>query len=721
MKNFPLTIWATVMASAMTFIACKSKPEHGVIPPPKPTTVHTRPVEQPKTLAQLQTAASRYNSVLALPDFEQTPEAVKAAVENAMKVADASLDQLGNLRPEQANFNNTVRALDDIGYKAGLTVNRIYLQKETSTNAAVRAAGTEAVKVFSDWAVGLDYRENVYRVIKAFADTKPKLQGEDAKLLEEVMRDYRRAGLNLPKAERDEVERLRKELSAVSTDFDKNITDAKGTITFTKAELDGVPETFLNQKGIKTGDDEYTIMANVTFHIITVMDTCKVEETRRRLLFERENLAREQNLSLLNQILKLRQEIAQRLGYKNWADYQVEPKMAKDGKTALNFLEDLKRGLQPKFEAELAEYQKLKAKETGNPNAKINIWDWRYYSNELKKQRYNVDAEQLRVYFPYQRVLTGMFDIYQHIFSLNFTEVEPPYKWIEDLKLYAVTDSQTGEPMGLFYLDMFPREGKYNHFAQFGIIEGKLLPDGKYQRPTVALICNFPPASADRPSLLSHSEVQTLFHEFGHAMHSILTRAKHSRFAGTSVPRDFVEAPSQVLENWAWDKKVLDTFAARYDNPNEKIPEAILEKLEEAKLATEGTRYRRQIGFGLTDLVLHSGYKEGQDTVKIANQVTADAFLAPIEGTAYVAYFGHLTGYDAGYYGYAWADAISADMATVFENAPDGYFDKNAGMRLRKEIYEPGDSRDVNISIRKFLGRERSNQPFLKQLGIGEK
>ncbi len=733
MKKLPLYILLATLGSGAALVGCKtegdtdshshshsqSEPAPAKKTTPEPA-LSTTPVDKPKTFSQLQSVAAKYNSVLALPEFEQTPEAVTLAITNAIKRADARLDQLGKTRPEEATFKNTVGALDDISYEAGLTVNRIYLSKETSTNAAVRDAGTEAVKVFSDWAVGLDYREDVYRAIKAFAETKPKLEGEEAKLLTEVMRDYRRAGLDLPKEQRDEVERLRKELSGVTTDFDKNVTDAKKDLKFTKAQLAGVPETFLNSKGVKTGDDEYTIMANVTFHIITVMDNCKVAETRKQLSFERENLARDKNLPLLNKILSLRQTIALKLGYKNWADYQTEPKMAKTGKAALDFLNDLKVGLEPKFRAEIAEYQKLKAKETGDQNAKIEIWDWRYYSNELKKQQYNIDAELLRVYFPYDRTLQGMFNVYQTIFGLNFTEMDAPYKWIEDLKLYGVTDAKTGEPLGFFYLDMFPREGKYNHFAQFGIIEGKLLPDGKYQRPTVALICNFPPPAPGTPSLLSHSEVETLFHEFGHAMHSILTRAKFSRFAGTSVPRDFVEAPSQMLENWIWDKKVLDTFAARHDKPAEKIPEAILEKLEEAKLATEGTRYRRQLSFGLVDLTLHSGYKEGQDTVKIANDVTADAFFPPQEGTAFVAYFGHLTGYDAGYYGYAWADAIAADMATVFEQAPNGYFDKEVGMRLRKEIYEPGDSRDVNISIRKFLGRERSINPFLKQIGIGK-
>jgi thimet oligopeptidase len=269
---------------------------------------------------------------------------------------------------------------------------------------------------------------------------------------------------------------------------------------------------------------------------------------------------------------------------------------------------------------------------------------------------------------------------------------------------------------------MFPREGKYHHFAQFGIIEGKLLPDGKYQRPVCALICNFPTPTKDHPSLMSHDDVETIFHEFGHAMHTILTRARYSRFSGTSVPRDFVEAPSQMLENWAWDKSVLDTFAADYRDPSKKIPADILAKLKEARLATEGSFYRRQLSFGTMDLDLHTQIHAGnaQDVVPLSNQVLGDVFLPMPPDTAFVAYFGHIIGYGAGYYGYAWADAIAADMATVFEKSPDGYFDKQAGMRLRKQIYEVGDSRDVNISIEKFLGRQRSLEPFLKKIGINE-
>lgn len=673
---------------------------------------------QAESLREFKRRAARFNAVITLPQFELTTNEVRASVRQTLDVGNHALDRIAALKPRQVTFENTVRALDDISFQISQTDDRLSLLKETSTRASLREAATDALKQLEEWMVGLDYREDVYRAVKAYADTKPKLTGEDAKLLAETLRDYRRAGLNLPKAQRDEVERMRKEVTRLATDFESNINKAEKSLPFTQAELEGVPDDFLQQ--IKTGDDQYTVKVNVTVDYIRAMDNAKREETRRKLLVARDNLARAGNLALLERILPLRDDIARKLGYKTWADYETEVKMAKNAAAVIEFLDKLKAGLQPKFDAELAEFRQLKVKETGDPKAQIRIWDWRYFANELKKEKYTVDAEQLRVYFPYQNVLQGMFNLYQKIFGLKFERVEPPYKWVPDLQTYAVSDAETGEPLGLFYLDMFPREGKYHHFAQFRLIQGKLLASGKYQRPTVALICNFPAPAKDKPSLLSHSDVETLFHEFGHAMHSILTRAKYARFACTSVPGDFVEAPSQMLENWVWDKQVLDSFAADYRDPSKKIPGDILARLTEAKLATEGTRYRRQLSFAMMDMALHTQIHDAnaKEALPLSNKVLSQVFLPVAPDTAFIAYFGHLMGYDAGYYGYAWADAIAADMATVFKESPGGYFDPAAGRRLRAEIYEPGDSRDVNVSIEKFLGRQRSLEPFLKKLGI---
>jgi oligopeptidase A len=674
-----------------------------------------------KTVDDFSVAAAKANAVLSIPDWEQTPQAIESSMKNAIATANAALDKIGAQDLGKVTLKSTVVALDDLAYQAGLAANRAALIKETNTNPAMRTAAENAVKAYQEWAVGIDYREDVYKAIKAFADTNPKLTGEDEKLFKETLRDHRRAGLELPPDGRKEVEELRKELSKLGTDFDSNIVKASTPVMFSKADLDGLPESFIASPGVKTGDDVYTVMANVTWQFNTVEENAKSEATRKRLYVIHDTLAKDTNVPVLNQMLALRNKIALRLGYKSWDDYQTEIKMAKTGVNAEKYVNDLVAGIQPKFDSEVAELQKLKAADTNDPNARIMVWDWRYYSNQRNKQKYAVDKEALRAYFPFQKVLDGMFNIYQSIFGLKFEKIAAPYKWIEDLQLYLVTDSATGEPLGMFYLDMFPREGKFNHFAQFDIISGKLLPDGKYQRPTVALLCNFPPASADKPSLLTHQDVETLFHEFGHALHSIVTRAKYGRFAGTHVPGDFVEAPSQMLQNWVWDKKVLDTFVADYRDPSKKIPEDIVKKLNDAKLANAGVFYRRQFAFASLDLALHDPHPEGMpyDCLAISNPILEKVFLPIDPSTTFVSYFGHLNGYDAGYYGYAWADAIAADMATVFEKAKEGYLDKQAGMKLRHEIYEPGDSRDVNLSIEKFLGRKQSIQPFLKKIGIG--
>jgi len=684
--------------------------------------------ENLKSIDSYSDAVAKANARLTIPDWPQTPEAVEISAKEAIKKGNAALDAIGRLDRKKVTFQNTVVALDDLAYEANNVGNKATIIKQANTDPKMRAAAEKAVKAMNDWFVGIDYRKDVYKSIKAFAETNPQLTGEDKKLLDETMRDYRRAGLALPPEKRKEVEQLRKQLAKLGTDFGTNIANAKRPVVFTKAELEGMPEDFLSKPGIKTGDDAYTVLANVTWQFNAVEENAKSEATRKKLYIARETLAKEKNVPLLNQMLTLRNKIALRLGYKSWDDFQTEPRMAKTGTAAQKYIDDLIAGIEPKFAAELSELQKMKQLDAqpseGGAFAapRINIWDWRYYQNQLKKQKFAVDAEALRNFFPFQKVLDGMFAIYQRIFGLKFEKIAVPYKWIDDLQLWAVSDAASGEPLGLFYLDMFPRDGKYNHFAEFEIIGGKLLPDGKYQRPTVTLLCNFPPATADKPSLLSHSEVETLFHEFGHVLHTITTRAKYGRFAGTHVPTDFVEAPSQMLQNWVWDKNVLDSFAADYREPSKKIPGDAIQKMKDAKLATAGVFYRRQFAFASLDLALHGPHPENApyDCVAISNPILEKVFLPIDPSTTFVSYFGHLNGYDAGYYGYAWADAIAADMATVFESAPEGYFDRQAGMRLRNEIYAMGDSRDVNESIEKFLGRKQSVQPFLKKIGIGE-
>src|SRR5437016_6592164 len=285
--------------------------------------------ENLKTVDDFRAAAAKANAVLTIPDWEQTPEAVDSMMKNAIATANKALDQIGAQDLSKVSFKSTVVALDDLTWQAANAANKAVIIKESNTDEKMRGAAESAVKEFQDWAVGIDYREDVYKALKVFADTKPQLAGEDKKLFDETMRDYRRAGLALPPEKRKEVEQLRKELAKLGTDFDTNNVNAKAPVVFTKAELDGVPESFFAAPGVKTGDDAYTVLANVTWHFVTVEENAKSEATRKKLYVIHDSLAKDTNRTVLNQIIALRNKIALRLGDKSWEDYQTEIKMAK--------------------------------------------------------------------------------------------------------------------------------------------------------------------------------------------------------------------------------------------------------------------------------------------------------------------------------------------------------------------------------------------------------
>ncbi len=666
-------------------------------------------------------AAAAAKVKLILPTWEKTTDDITRSVDDSIEQANKGLDTIAALKTGKQTFNNTIAALDLTYYPVANTHNRIGVIQETHPEEVMRDAALEASKKIQKWLVDSSFRRDVYESVQAYANTNPDLQGEDALLLKDTIRNYRRDGMHLAEAQRNELKKLKTELNDMATDFSRNISDADNKVIFTTEELAGLNKGFLSNDDIKTEDGKYEINSSVTWQYIEVMENARNQATRDKLIYARYTRAMDTNVALFTRMLKHRSQIAQLLGYKSWADYRTEPKMAKTAQTALDFEKKLVLGLQPKYEAEMAVLRTLKVNETGNSSAELKMSDVRYYTNQLKKNKYNVDTDELKNYFELWGVLNGMFRIFELNFGLVIEEVAPDYKWVEDLRLYAVSDAESGDPLGLIYMDMFPREGKYNHFAQFGMTIGKLMPDGEYQRPVVGLVCNFPPATNSKPSLLTHDHVETLFHEFGHALHSVLTQAKYAAYSGTSVPRDFVEAPSQMLENWAWDKQVLDTFAIDYRDKTKKIPAELLEKMEEARLATIASWYRRQLGFGLLDLAIHMTNDESvlENFVAETNAIMNGVSVGGPEGTAFVASFGHLGGgYDAGYYGYAWADAISADMVSVFENSAGGLMDPVVGKRLRDEIYAPGGSREIDESINAFLGRERSLKPFFEMIGM---
>jgi thimet oligopeptidase len=666
-------------------------------------------------MTQLQRSARQFNSVIREPGIEKTPADIQQSVSNTIAQVNGALALMEKRDWHLATFGDTAGALDELSWELSCTRNRLWLISATSTNKIMRQAAAEAIKRLPKQNLG---GEAACAALKAFAASAPRLNDEDARLLSCMVRDYQRAGFDLPKAAQDKITEMRQHLAGLIIDFDNNLAAARDLAKFTKAELEGVPDSLLNEKGVRTGENEYTVRS---FQFQTLMENARREETRKRIFIAYCNRAARENTSVVQRILELRAGIAHALGYKSWADYAIEPRMAKTAANARRFCEELRDGLQPRFEAELKQLATLKAMDTGDPNAKIEWWDTDYYGEQLRKKRFHVDSEQLRVFFPYERVLAGMFAICERVFGLEIRRIDPSCQWTDDLRLYAVSDARTGAPMGLVYLDMFARNGKEGDNEESVLIPGKRLPNRLYQRPVALLLLHLPSPEPDKPLLLTHGEVVSLFHEFGHALHDVLTRANYCAFAGSRVPRDFVEAPSQMLEKWAWDKQVLDSFAADYRHPSKKIPPSVLNQLKTAKLETAAIRYRWEVAWALADLALHTEVKEGVDSVKLSNQILGDVFLPVPEGTASVTGFVLLPRYDAACYGYPWAESIADDMAMVFETSTKGFLDQQAGLRLRREVYETGNSRDVNESIEKFLGRPRSIKPFLKELGVEDR
>ncbi|MDQ6810096.1 MAG: Zn-dependent oligopeptidase [Verrucomicrobiota bacterium] len=671
--------------------------------------------------ASFQERAANAGGVLTLPDWPQNADAVRTMMRQTLATATDALGEIARLKEDQVTVANTAAALDQINWQAQTAANIASVVRDTTADVPVREAADVALKEFAAWQAQLEHRGDIYMRLRELGHTRSRLSAEDRHLIDEQLRDVRRVGADRYPESAEAIAKMRTELAQLTSEFDQNIMQARAPVTFDKEELEGMAESFVNSPEIRGADGDYTVAANVMWQFNAVQDNARREETRRRMQIAHDNVAADKNVAVLNRMLALRNEIALRLDYKSWADYRTETQMAGRAKTAEKFVADLAGGLERKFAGELSELQKLKAAETGKPDAKIYVWDWRYYANRLKKHRFAVDAEELRNFFPFENVRDGMLRIYSRIFGLRFDEFIPPQKWTDRMQAFVVSDAATGEPLGVIYLDLFTHAGKTNAGGTSELIAGKQRPDGRYQRPVVAVLLNFQPPSDGKPALLAHEQVEMLFHEFGHALHATLTRAKYARFSGTNVPRDFVEAPSQMLQNWVWDKDVLDTFAADYRDPAKKIPARLIEQMRAAKYAIAAMFYRRQCAFAQMDLTLHAAHPPGQayDCVAQSNEALERSFLPLAPEIAPIASFRGMNGYDAAYYGYAWSETLAADMATAFEKAPDRYLDVPTGMRLRHEIFEPGGSRDVNLSVERFLGRKPSLSPFLKRIGSG--
>lgn len=715
-----------VVLTALSLFACAD--DQRTITPTIPATpvgakpAASTPAGLPK-VSDFQNLAAAFGYRLEAPVFETTPDEVDATVAAVLNRAELKLSTIIAIPKINRTFENTIRAIDDAFWEVSCLLNRLDLIKETSTSEVLRDRVTEKEIEVAQWFTGVSFREDLYNATVEFNQVFPDLQvarpdlsAEDLKFGADNARDYKRSGMTLPKDQRNKVEELNKKLDELSANFSKNISEDKTTVALTQEELEGVPADAIEQ--FKKKDGKFIVAARLPTQAVPVLENGKNEEARRKVITARYQVAMEKNVPIFEEALKIRDQVAHLLGYESWADYRTETRMAKSFENSQKFVKLIAKGLVPKMKAETAEMLALKRRDTANPNAEFKIWDYYYYMNQLQKEKYAVNHEEIKNYFPADRVLSGMLQVYASMFQLKFTEVEPPYKWVADLRLFMVQDKRTNEPLGLIYFDLFPRDGKYDHFAQFGITNGKRFPDGTYQRPVVAIVGNFPPPTANTPSLLQFDDVETMFHEFGHALHSVLTQANYNRYSGTSVQDDFVEAPSQMLENWVLQKEITDIVSSDWRNPSNKISQQDLERIRAAKFSTSGIYYIRQMALALSDFRFHAK-GEVKDSGKIVNDTFSEIFLPLPEGTNFAASWGHLMGgYDSGYYGYAWAKAIASDMFTAFKANPKGFMDSGLGMRLRNEIYAVGGARDAIDSVRAFLGRNYSIAPFFAEFGV---
>ncbi len=645
--------------------------------------------------------------------FDYKAEDLAPAEAAARQQLEKDLAALVAIPDEERTFDNTVlgyeRAFEKYGDALGMSGFLSYV----STDKNFRDAALALQMQMSQYMVDVATRRDVYRAIKAYADTTPQLEPDQALLLKDMMIGFKNSGMELNDEELETFKKLNKEKAQYVIQFDKNVQEYKDYLDVDEAQLQGLGADYIS-KLQKTPQGKYRVTLDYPDYVPFMLNA-ESDAARKELEFKYNRRGGEENVELLEKTLTLRRQIAQLLGYKNHAQLKLENRMAKNPETVEKFLKDLQKRLQPMAKQEDKNLIAYKNEKKGSKSRTLYPYESGYWGNKYKKENLDVDPEIIKEYFPSDVVIEGMLDLFGNLFGISFEPADIPV-WHPDVKAFKIINKSDGALVAYFYMDLYPREGKYKHAACFDLVEGKEKEDGSYQIPFVAIVANMNKPSAQTPSLLKHGEVSTLFHEFGHVLHNALTKARYSSQSGTSVSWDFVETPSQMLERWAWNPQVLKKISKHYKT-GEPLPDELIERMIAAKNFGAAGAYLRQDFFAQYDMTLHTKNKT-PDTTKTYFSLTKKIRGLPLtKGTYPQAAFGHIMGgYDAGYYGYLWSEVIAEDFFSEFEK--NGVFNPEMGLKFRREILEKGGTVEEEQMVQNFLGRKEDITPFLKSIGV---
>ncbi|MDB4882870.1 MAG: hypothetical protein JWL95_1636 [Gemmatimonadetes bacterium] len=607
------------------------------------------------------------------------------------------------------SFANTIRPIEDAyGSFYNATSGLGFLQS-VSSDKAVRDSSTTCNQAVANFGVELNADPRLYAAAVHVQHTK--LSPLQRQVVTRYIETGRHGGAALDSATRVRTTALLQRVNDLGRDFILANGADTSTIALTESETAGLPPAFV--AGLKKQGSDYIVPVNEST-VGLFMRNERSSVVRRRYYARFMLRGGMPNIDRLRTTIALRDTLAHLFGFPTWAAYQLDVKVAKTPDRALSFIKRIDDGLLPKAKQEIARLEPLATRDTlGHP---IMIWDAGYYTEQLRRTQYALNTEEVRQYFPVDHVVRSVLDIYQELFGLTFTDVAKPDVWAPGVRQFSVQDAATHRAMGTIYLDLFPRPDKYDHFADFGLVYGRTLPTGARQLSVTAIVGNWPAPSSGQPALLSHGEVVTFFHEFGHAVAAIADESPYLTTSTNNLRQDFVEALSQMLENWMWQPDVLKRVS-HHVATGKPLPDSLIGRMLALKHFRDGGNGTAQAFYSAYDMAIHSS---GPVVDPVAMWTKMFAEMTPsadVEGSLGPAAFGHVMGgYDAGYYGYLWSKVYAQDLFTRFEK--EGVMSARTGRAYRRGILAPGSMEEPDALLQKFLGRPLSYDAFFKEMGI---